>query len=247
VELQDRVALVTGAGRGIGLAIGMRLGQMGAHVIVAELADYGEQAAEQIRAAGSAATFVQVDVADADQVRRMADQARQSTGRVDVLVNNAGSRPTRPFLEMSLAEWQQVVSVNLTGTYNCCAAIAPMMVERRWGRIINVSSLAAQRGSTGGHSHYAAAKAGVVGLSKSLARELARYGITVNVVSPGWIETEGWQGELESRREEYAARVPVGRLGTPEDVAHAVSFLASEEASYLTGITLPINGGLYLA
>lgn len=247
MELQDRVALVAGGGRGIGLAIGMRLGRMGAHVIVAEVADYGKDAAEQIRAAGSAATFVQVDVSDAGQVDRMAQEARQRYGRVDILVNNAGSRPTRPFLDMSLVEWQSVVSVNLTGTFNCCAAVAPMMVERQWGRIINVSSLAAQRGSTGGHSHYAAAKAGVVGLSKSLARELARYRITVNIVSPGWIDTEGWQGELEGRRDEYAKMVPVGRLGTPKDVAYVVGFLASEEASYLTGITVPINGGLYLA
>ncbi len=247
MELRDRVALVTGGGRGIGLAIGTRLGRMGAHVIVAELADYGEEAAERIRSTGSTATFIRVDVSDFGQVQQMAEQARLSHGRVDVLINNAGSRPTRPFLEMSPAEWERVVAVNLTGTYNCCAAIAPMMVERQWGRIINVSSLAAQRGSTGGHSHYAAAKAGVVGLSKSLARELAQYGITVNVVSPGWIETEGWQGELEAHRAEYAARVPVGRLGTPEDVAYVVGFLASEEASYLTGITLPINGGLYLA
>ena len=121
------------------------------------------------------------------------------------------------------------------------------MVENGWGRIVNVSSLAAQRGSTGGHSHYAAAKAGMVGLSKSLARELGPHGVTVNVVAPGWIETAGWGGELDGRRDEFAACVPLRRLGQPEDVAHVVGFLASDKASYLTGVTIPINGGLFIS
>jgi 3-oxoacyl-[acyl-carrier protein] reductase len=247
MQMQNRVALVTGAGRGIGKATAVELAGRGATVIVAELATYGEETAAEIRRGGAQAAFVQLDVADPDSVRSMVDEARERYGRVDILVNNAGIRPTRYVLEMDLAEWERVLAVNLSGTFNCCRAVAPLMIERKWGRIVNVSSLAAQQGSTGGHSHYAAAKAGIVGFSKSLARELAPHGVTVNVVAPGWIDTEGWEGQLDGRRGEYAARVPLGRLGQPEDVAQAIAFLASEGASYITGVTLPVNGGLYIS
>jgi len=246
MELQDRVAIVTGSGRGIGKAIAHELAQNGASVVVAELAEYGEQTAIELRASGAEAIYASVDVSDSESVRTMVKQVRDRYGRIDILVNNAGIRPTCPFLTMSRYDWERVLAVNLTGTFNCCAAIGPLMVERGWGRIVNISSLAAQRGSTGGHSHYAAAKAGVVGFSKSLARELAPHGVTVNVVTPGWIDTEGWEGQLDGRREEYASKVPLGRLGQPEDVAYAVAFLVSEQASYLTGITLPVNGGLFI-
>jgi 3-oxoacyl-[acyl-carrier protein] reductase len=246
VELQDCVAVVTGSGRGIGKAIAHELTQNGAIVVVAELAGYGEQAAEGLRASGAEAIYVSVDVSDSESVRAMVEQVRDRYERIDILVNNAGIRPTCPVLAMSRSDWERVLAVNLTGTFNCCAAVAPLMVERGWGRIVNISSLAAQRGSTGGHSHYAAAKAGIVGFSKSLARELAPYGVTVNVVAPGWIDTEGWEGQLDGHREEYASQVPLGRLGKPDDVAYAVAFLVSERASYLTGITLPVNGGLFI-
>jgi 3-oxoacyl-[acyl-carrier protein] reductase len=246
MELQDRVAVVTGSGRGIGRAIAYELAQNGASVVVAELAGYGEQVTEGLCASGADAIYVSVDVSDSESVTAMVNRVRDSYGRVDILVNNAGIRPTRPVLEMSRSDWERVLAVNLTGTFNCCAAVAPLMVERGWGRIVNISSLAAQRGSTGGHSHYAAAKAGIVGFSKSLARELAPHGVTVNVVSPGWIDTEGWEGQLDGRREVYASQVPLGRLGQPEDVAYVVAFLVSERASYLTGITLPVNGGLFI-
>jgi 3-oxoacyl-[acyl-carrier protein] reductase len=247
MQPQDRVAVITGSGRGIGKAIAVELARKGAIVIIAELAAYGQETAAELCAAGAHAVYLKLDVADAENVQHTVEQVSQRYGHIDILVNNAGIRPTRYALEMSLTDWERVVAVNLTGTFNCCRAIAPLMVEREWGRIVNISSLAAQQGSTGGHSHYAAAKAGIIGFSKSLARELAPHGITVNVVAPGWIDTEGWEGQLDGRRAEYAARVPVGRLGQPEDVAHAVAFLASDEASYITGVTLSVNGGLYIS
>jgi 3-oxoacyl-[acyl-carrier protein] reductase len=247
MELKNRVAVVTGAGRGIGRAIAEKLVQRGATVAIAEMADYGEETAQALREGGGEVLSFRVDVSNQEDIAEMVGSLQEKYHRIDILVNNAGIRPTRPFLEMDSAEWDAVLKVNLTGTYNCCALIAAVMVAGKWGRIINISSLAAQRGSTGGHSHYAAAKSGVIGLSKSLARELAQYGITVNIVAPGWIDTEGWGGELDGRRDEFAAKVPLGRLGQPEDVANLVAFLASEDASYITGVTIPVNGGLFIS
>jgi len=247
MDLKDRVAVVTGSGRGIGKAIVAHLAKNGAKVVVAELAGYGEEVAIELRTYGAEAIYLPVDVANPESVRAMVEQISERWGRIDILVNNAGIRPTCPFLEMSHSDWERVLAVNLTGTFNCCAAIAPLVVARGWGRIASISSLAAQRGSTGGHSHYAAAKAGIVGFSKSLARELAPHGVTVNVVAPGWIDTQGWEGQLDGHRDEYASRVPVGRLGEPDDVAYVVGFLVSDEASYLTGVTVPVNGGLFIS
>ena len=247
MQLTDRVAIITGAGRGIGLAIATQLATLGATAVIADYAAYGEEAAASLIQAGLQASFVKVDVSQQQDVETMVQGVYERYGRVDILVNNAGIRPTRRLLEMTAADWDKVLAVNLNGTFYCCRAVAPPMAERRWGRIVSISSLAAQQGSTGGHSHYAASKAGIVGFSRSLARELAPSGVTVNVVSPGWIDTEGWEGQLDGHREEYAARVPLGRLGTPEDVAHAVAFLASEEAAYITGVVLPVNGGLYIS
>lgn len=247
MPITGRVGIVTGAGRGIGLAIARQLATLGATVVIADYAAYGEEAAAALTRDGLRACFVRVDVSRQPEVDAMVQEVCSRYGSVDILVNNAGIRPTRRVLEMTAADWDKVLAVNLNGTFYCCRAVAPHMVERRWGRIVSISSLAAQQGSTGGHSHYAASKAGIVGFSRSLARELAPFGVTVNVVSPGWIDTEGWEGQLDGHREEYAARVPLGRLGTPEDVAHAVAFLASEEASYITGVVLPVNGGLYIS
>lgn len=242
-----KVAVVTGAARGIGAASAHVLASKGRIVIITDISANGEKTAQEMREAGLQVYFEQLNVADALNVKATVEKVATEFGRIDILVNNAGIRPTQPFSQMTLADWQKVLQVNLEGVFNLCSAVLPGMQDNSWGRIVNLSSLAAQQGSTGGHSHYAASKAGVIGLTKSLAREYARFGITVNAVSPGWIDTQGWEGALDGKRDEFATKVPVGRLGTPEDVAYCIAFLASEKASYLTGINLPINGGLYIS
>ena len=243
----QRIAIITGAARGIGEAVARRLAAANCTAVITDISDNGEATASKMREEGFQAVFRKMNVADFDNVSAVVKGIAEEFGRVDILVNNAGIRPTKPFEQMTLADWQNVLHINLDGAFNCCSAVLPLMKANHWGRIVSVSSLAAQQGSTGGHTHYAASKAGIIGLTKSLAREYARYGITVNAVSPGWIDTEGWGGALDGKRDEYADRVPVGRLGNGVDVANAVAFLASEEAAYITGINLPVNGGLYIS
>jgi 3-oxoacyl-[acyl-carrier protein] reductase len=243
----ERVALITGAARGIGEAIASKLASKGCISIITDISDNGEATAARLRSEGLHVIFRQMNVADNENVAAVVKSIAKDYRHIDILINNAGIRPTRPFEQMTLADWQNVLHVNLDGAFNCCSAVLPIMKSNGWGRVVSISSLAAQQGSTGGHSHYAASKAGILGLTKSLAREYARFGITVNAVSPGWIDTEGWGGALDGRRDEYAAQVPVGRLGTGVDVAQSVAFLASDEAAYITGINLPINGGLYIS
>jgi NAD(P)-dependent dehydrogenase (short-subunit alcohol dehydrogenase family) len=245
--MEKRIAVVTGAARGIGLAIAEKLARDGAAVVITDIAESGETASSSLRANGCDVYFNQVDVSSEQEVRAAVDRITGQFGRIDILVNNAGIRPTKPFSQMVFKDWQRVLDINLNGAFYFCSAVLPVMQKKQWGRVINISSIAAQQGSTGGHTHYSASKAGMMGLSRSLAREYARFGITVNVIAPGWIDTEGWEGELDGKREEYAARVPVGRLGLPEDIAKAAAFLASDDAAYITGITLPVNGGLYIS
>jgi 3-oxoacyl-[acyl-carrier protein] reductase len=242
-----RVAIVTGAASGLGKATAQALAQSGHHVFLVDLSASGSEAVQEIVQQGGGADFIQADVADPESVKACVKKVVAAHGRIDVLVNNAGIRPTTPFRQMRFKDWDKVLQVNLYSMYHFCSGVLPIMEKARWGRVVNISSLAAQQGSTGGHSHYAASKAGVMGLSKSLAREYGRFGITVNVLTPGWIDTPGWGGALDGRREEFAAKVPLGRLGKPEDVANAVCFLASDAAEYVTGVTLPINGGLYIS
>jgi len=245
--MADKIAIVTGAARGIGRAIAEKLASMNDTVIITDIAESGEATTSELKSMGYDVHFEKVDVADLENVGNAVRKINEKFGRIDILVNNAGIRPTKPFSQMEFKDWQKVLDVNLNGVFNFCTTVLPLMQANKWGRIINISSLAAQQGSTGGHSHYSASKAAVVGLSKSLAREYAKFGITVNAVAPGWIDTEGWEGGLDGKREEFAAKIPLGRLGMPEDVAKGVAFLASDDAEYITGITLPINGGLYIS
>jgi len=241
-----RVALVTGAARGIGYAVARRLAHAGAAVLLADLDAEGvAQAAERLAADGCLALGQQVDVCDPAQVRAMVAQALERWGRVDILVNNAGICPITPFEQLSLDEWNRVLGVNLTGAFLCSQAVVPPMRAQGRGKIINIASSAGQMGGLAVGAHYSASKAGLLGLTKSLARILAPH-IQVNAVAPGTTETDMTRGWDRRTLERLTAQVPAGRLGQPEDVAAAVAFLASQEADYITGQTLSVNGGLLM-
>jgi 3-oxoacyl-[acyl-carrier protein] reductase len=246
-QLTDRVALVTGASQGIGESIARALAEAGAKVVLA--ARNQEKLAAVlagIEAAGGQALAVGMDVADPAQVKAAFQQAIERFGRLDILVNNAGITRDGLSMRMKIEDWDAVLRTNLTGAHLCAQQAIPSMLRQRWGRIINISSVVAQMGNPG-QVNYVAAKAGMIGLTKSLALELASRHITVNAVAPGFIETEMTQALPEKAVEQLSSRIPLGRLGTPADVAGAVVFLSSEEASYITGHVLSVNGGMYMA
>jgi NAD(P)-dependent dehydrogenase (short-subunit alcohol dehydrogenase family) len=243
-----RVAIVTGGASGIGLAIGERLAAEGMAVALFDRdGEAAEQAAGKVSAAGDRALGVTVDVTDRAQIDAGVARVRSELGAPTVLVNNAGVHAVDPFLKITSEKWQRLLDVNLTGTFNCCQAVVPVMVEEGWGRIVNISSSSAHSGQQF-MAHYVAAKAGVIGLTKSLALELGPQGITVNTIPPGFIDTpmlrgqerKGFLGEGVAHHE---ALTPVRRIGRPEDVAAMTSFLVRDEASYVTGQVLGVNGG----
>ena len=244
-NLRDRVAIVTGASRGIGRGVARRLGSVGAVVIAAARDDHANGVAKEIRAAGGQALAVSVDVTDPERIDHMVRLARSEFGRVDVLVNNAGIVRDQLALRLTPADWDSVIETNLTAAFTCARAVLRQMLKQRSGRIISLGSVVGQMGNAG-QANYAASKAGLVGFSKALAREVASRGITVNVVAPGLIETDMIAGLSESAHDAMLSQIPLGRLGTPEDVASAVCFLASDEAAYITGHVLAVNGGMYM-
>jgi len=244
-DLPDRVAIVTGASRGIGRAIALALARQGARVVTAARGDHATAVAGEIAAAGGQAVAASVDVTDAASVAAMVAETLERFGRVDVLVNNAGITRDRLMLRMKREDWDAVVRTNLTAAFTCTQAVLRPMVKQRGGRIISISSVVGQAGNAG-QANYAATKAGLIGFSKSLALEVASRGVTVNVVAPGLIETDMTRALPEEARKTWAEKVPLGRVGTPEDVAVAVCFLASDEASYITGQVIAVNGGLYM-
>ncbi len=244
-RLADRVAIVTGASRGIGRAAAERLAAAGAAVVAAARADRGEEVAAEIRAAGGRAVGVSVDVTDPQRIDAMVRAAMDEYGRIDVLVNNAGIVRDQLALRMSPADWDAVVATNLTAAFHCARAVLRPMIRQRGGRIINVGSVVGRMGNAG-QANYAASKAGLEGFSKALAREVASRGITVNVVAPGMIDTDMTAGLNEAAHAAMLAQIPMGRLGTTGDVAGAICFLASDEAAYVTGHVLAVNGGMYM-
>ena len=244
-NLQNRVVIVTGASRGIGRAVAVRFGEAGAVVVVAARGDPADAAAEEIRGEGGRAVSVSVDVTDTKQIDAMISVALEEYGRIDVLVNNAGIVRDQLAMRMTVADWNAVIATNLTAAFTCSRAVLRPMLKQRSGRIINVGSVVGQMGNAG-QVNYAAAKAGLVGFSKALAREVATRGVTVNVVAPGMIDTEMTSGLAKLAREAMLAKIPLGRLGTPDDIAGAIGFLASDEAAYITGHVLAVNGGMYM-
>jgi NAD(P)-dependent dehydrogenase (short-subunit alcohol dehydrogenase family) len=244
-ELAGRVAIVTGAGQGMGRAVALALAERGAKIAVNDVS--AERAAETLAALaaqGAGAIAVPADVTDAAAVRRMVAETIAKLGGVQLLINNAGVlRPTK-VAEIAEAEWDWVIAVNLKGTFLCSQAVLPAMKAAGWGRIVNFSSTAGKNVSTVGGAHYTAAKAGILGFTRHLAKEVAADGITVNAVCPGLIDTEMVRATIDDARvDAYARSFPITRLGRPEEVAELVAFLASDRAAYITGASLDINGG----
>ena len=244
-DLHDRVAFVTGASRGIGRVIAVRLAASGAAVAACAREDHASGVAAEIVAAGGRAEALSADVTSAGELQAAVRAALDTFGRIDILVNNAGIARDQLLMRMKPEEWDAVIATNLTAAYSCTQAVLRPMLRQRWGRVINVGSVVGQSGNPG-QANYAASKAGLIGFSKALAQEVAARGITVNVVAPGFIETDMTAAVSDAAREALAGRIPAGRLGQPEDVAAAVCYLASEEASYITGQVIGVNGGMYM-
>ncbi len=243
MKLAGRAALVTGAARGIGLAIALTLGREGADVAVADLDEAGVgETAEGIRALGRRALPLRMDVSQGAEVEAAVRRAEGEFGRVDVLVNNAGITRDAMLHRMTEEQFDQVIAVHLKGAWLCLRAVAPGMRERRWGKVVNISSISGKTGLVG-QTNYSAAKAGIVGLTRAAALELARYNVNVNAIQPGFIETAMTQAIPEELRTQAIAAIPLGRTGKPEDIANAVLFLASEDSSFITGTVIEVTGG----
>lgn len=247
-----RTALITGARRGIGFSVAERLYQDGANIVLLDI-DLAETqaAASQIDPSGKRVLALTADVSDITEVRRAVDQAATHFGSIDILVNNAGISPkhdgkSATIAAMSVDEWQRVLAINLTGTFLCSQACMEIMKARNWGRIINMSSQAGRTVSTIAGAHYAASKGGVIAFSRSLAAETGAFGITVNCIAPGRIMTPMSAEAGQAANEQYLKRIPVNRLGYPDDIAATVSFLASNEAGFITGATIDVNGGSFM-
>ena len=245
IDLSGRVALVTGASRGIGRAIATRLAAQGAKVVAAARGDNAREAADAIVAAGGAAEPLTLDVTESEAIDAAVSGMVERHGRVDILVNNAGITRDQLMLRLKRGDWDAVLATNLTSAFTLTQAVLKPMIRQRAGRIICISSVVGQSGNAG-QANYAASKAGLIGFAKSVALEVASRNITVNVVAPGMIETDMTRAIADKAREEWESRIPLKRLGTPDDVAAAVCFLASDEASYITGQVLAVNGGMYL-
>ncbi|WP_321370902.1 3-oxoacyl-[acyl-carrier-protein] reductase [uncultured Desulfuromusa sp.] len=244
--VQDKVALVTGTSRGIGRGIATALAASGAKIVAAGTnLQATEDFVAELKASGTEAIAVRCDVSDASDVEQLVRTAKDTFGRIDILVNNAGITRDGLLLRMKEEDWNAVLDINLKGAFLCTRAVSKLMTKQRSGRIINIVSVVGQMGNAG-QANYCASKAGLMGLTRSNAHELAKRNITVNAVAPGFIATDMTDALPEEQRQDLASRIPLARLGSVEDIAHAVLFLASDQAGYITGQVIGVNGGMYM-
>jgi 3-oxoacyl-[acyl-carrier protein] reductase len=244
-DLSGKLAIVTGASRGIGRGVAAMLAARGAHVVAAARGEHAKETVSQIHDAGQHAEAAALEVTDDASIEALIEGVLERHARIDILVNNAGIARDQLMLRMKRDDWNQVIATNLTAAFALTQAAVKPMLKQRAGRIINISSVVGQTGNAG-QANYAASKAGLIGFSKALARELASRNITVNVVAPGLIDTDMTKTITDKAHGDWTAQIPLGRLGTTADVAAAVCFLASDEASYITGQVLAVNGGMYM-
>jgi 3-oxoacyl-[acyl-carrier protein] reductase len=246
MDMNGRVALVTGSARGIGREIAMKLAEVGADIVVNDIeaaAESLESAVTDIKALGRQSLAVTADVSSSEDVTRLFTTAYEKFGRIDILVNNAGVTRDNLALKMSDEEWDTVMNIDLKSAFLCSRAVLRYMIKQRWGRIISIASVVGIIGNAG-QVNYAAAKAGIIGLTRSIAKEVGSRGITVNAIAPGYIQTRMTEQLDEKQTQALLSHIPVGSLGTPRDVAEAVAFLASDEARYITGHVLNVDGGM---
>ena len=243
MKLKDKVAIITGAGQGIGKEIALAFAREGAKVVVTDITGKEKEVAEEIKKMEREAIAVKVDVSKMEDAKKMAEEALKSFGRIDILVNNAGIYPFKPFVEMTESDWDKVINVNLKGTFNCTKAVVETMIKQKYGKIINITSIAGTVVGFPQLTHYCASKAGITGFTRALALELAPYGINVNAIAPGPIETPGTMVLGKEAYENFKKLIPIGRWGKPEDIASLAVFLASDESSNITGQVIVSDGG----
>ena len=243
MDLSNRVAIVTGSGRGIGRAIALKLAEVGATVVVNDIDEAAKGVAQEIKAMGRQSLAVLADVSSSADVSRLVEETISAYGKIDILVNNAGITRDQLLLRMSDEDWDKVLNVNLRSVFLCTRAVLRHMLKQRWGRIISLASIVGIMGNKG-QANYAAAKAGIIGFTRTVAKEVASHGITANAIAPGFIDTEMTQQLKEEWKQELKKQIPLGNFGSPRDVAESVAFLASEEARYITGQVLGVDGGM---